>query len=73
MAKTAKKTASATKKVSEALRTAIVDSGRTYYDLGKESGVQQNMIGRFVRGERDLRMASADKLATVLKLKLVPE
>ena len=46
-------------------------SPKTSYQLAKEAGVSQIMISRFLSGKRDLRLATADKLAHVLELKLV--
>lgn len=56
--------------ISKQLKTAVVRSKRTYYELGKASGVAQEQIARFVRGERDLRLSSAAKLAGELGLQL---
>jgi len=52
------------------LRKAIKSSGETYYRLAQESGVAQEQISRFVRGERDLRLETAGKLAAALDLRL---
>ena len=57
--------------LSEALKLAIQESGRTVYQIAKEAHVSQIIISRFLSGERDIRMATADKLANALGLKLV--
>jgi ribosome-binding protein aMBF1 (putative translation factor) len=57
--------------LSEALKRAIQESGRTVYQIAKEAQVSQIMISRFLSGERDIRMATADKLANALGLKLI--
>ena len=57
--------------LSDALKRAIRESGRTVYQIAKDAHVSQIMISRFLSGERDIRMATADKLAHALGLKLV--
>jgi transcriptional regulator with XRE-family HTH domain len=46
-------------------------SPKTSYQLAKEAGVSQIMVSRFLSGKRDIRLATADRLAQVLGLKLV--
>lgn len=55
---------------SEALRQAIQSSDKTAYQIAKESGVAAIVISRFLRGERDLRLSTLDKLAPVVGLVL---
>ena len=57
--------------LSDQLRAAIAASGQTHYRLAKTSGVSATVIDRFVSGERDLKLGTAGKLATVLRLRLV--
>ena len=38
--------------------------------MGLEAGVKPQIIDRFVSGERDIRLATAVKLAAVLNLEL---
>ena len=56
--------------LSEALQQAIRDSDKTEYQIARQAGVSQIVISRFLSGERDIRMATADKLAYALGLKL---
>jgi transcriptional regulator with XRE-family HTH domain len=56
--------------LSGALKDAIHASDKTEYQIAKDAGVSQIVISRFLSGERDIRMATADKLAHVLGLKL---
>lgn len=56
--------------LSNTLKQAIQASDRSVYQIAKEAGVSQIVITRFLSGERDIRMATADKLANVLKLQL---
>ena len=55
----------------DALKRAIVDSGLTHYRIAKDAGVTPDVIDRFVRGERDLRLETAGKIASVLGLSLI--
>ena len=57
--------------VSNALKRAIQTSDMTVYEIAKRARVSQIIISRFLSGERDIRMATADKLAQILALKLV--
>jgi hypothetical protein len=56
--------------IAESLKQAIRESNRTVYQIAKESGISQIVITRFLSGERDIRVATADKIARVLKLQL---
>ena len=56
--------------ISQQLHRAIRDSGLTSYRLGMDSGTKPTVIDRFMRGERDLRLRTVDKLAAVLELEL---
>jgi len=57
--------------ISEQLKDALRAHG-TAYRAGKESGVEITAVQRFLNGERDLRLASADKLCKALGLELRP-
>lgn len=54
------------------LKEAITASGATHYAIGKQAGIRPDLLDRFMRGERDLRLASAGKIANALGLDLVP-
>ncbi len=56
--------------LSEELRTAIRQSGKSVYEIAKQSNVSPIVISRFLSGERDIRMATADRLAESLGLTL---
>lgn len=58
------------KSLSDRLREAIRGSGKTVYRLAKESGVAHPIILRFLSGERDIRLETANKLAATLGLRL---
>ena len=59
--------------LSEALKKTIRDSDKSEYQIAQQAGVSQIVISRFLSGERDIRMATADKLAGALGLKLGSE
>ena len=48
------------------LKTAIIDSGRTHYDIGKSAGVNTAVIDRFVSGQRDIRLETAGRISHAL-------
>lgn len=52
------------------LRAAIAESGLSAYALAKASGVGPQVIGRFLKGERDILLGTAERLAKVLNLTL---
>ena len=57
--------------LSTSLKKAMKHSPKTSYQLAKEAGVSQIMVSRFLSGKRDIRLATADRLAHALGLKLV--
>ena len=50
---------------------AWTDSGRTVYDLARESGVASSQIARFASGERSVKLATLEALAVPLQLRLI--
>lgn len=57
-------------RLSQALREALRTSGKSMYQIAQDAGVSQIVVSRFLSGERDIRMATADKLAEALGLML---
>jgi hypothetical protein len=57
-------------RLSQALWEALRASGKSVDQIAQDAGVAQIVVSRFVSGERDIRMATADKLAEALGLKL---
>lgn len=57
--------------ITEQLKSAIAESGKTRYRIAQESGLSEAALSRFVNGERGLTTASLDALADVLGLELV--
>lgn len=56
--------------ISEALRAAIQASPKSVYQICKEAGISQIVVSRFLSGERDIRLATADRLAKALGIAL---
>jgi plasmid maintenance system antidote protein VapI len=54
--------------ISTALRRAIADSGLTYTELERATGVKRASILRFVVGDRSLRLDKADRLVAYFGL-----
>ena len=52
--------------LNESSRQAIRESGKSVDEVANDAGVSPIVISRFLSGERDIRMATADKLADVL-------
>ena len=52
------------------LREAIGDSGLTLYRIAKDSGIAYPVLFRFARGERDLTLETATKLADYFGMRL---
>jgi transcriptional regulator with XRE-family HTH domain len=59
--------------IADELRRAIERSGKSRYRIAQESGVAEAVLSRFVHGERDLRLDTADKLCAALGLRVVIE
>jgi plasmid maintenance system antidote protein VapI len=51
-----------TRTLATILREAIAQSGKSINDLARSAGVPQPVLHRFAKGERDLKLATADKL-----------
>jgi antitoxin component HigA of HigAB toxin-antitoxin module len=56
----------------EQLREAIRQSGRSLYQLGKDSGVGSDQLSRFMSGKRTLTLPAAEKICATLRLQLTP-
>jgi plasmid maintenance system antidote protein VapI len=56
--------------IDDQLREAILAKGLTAYAAAKLAGVDPGVVNRFVKGERDLRFATAAKIAAALGLTL---
>jgi DNA-binding phage protein len=56
--------------ISDALRSAIQSSSKSVYQICKDAGISQIVVSRFLSGERDIRLATADRLAKTLGIEL---
>ena len=56
--------------VSEQLKKAILSSKKTRYAIAVGSGIDHAVLRRFLKGERDIKLQTADKLAEYFGLKL---
>ena len=52
----------------DGLRQALRNSGKSSYQLNEETGVDHGVILRFLKGKRDIRMETAEKLAAAVGL-----
>jgi hypothetical protein len=52
--------------ISEVLRSAIEHSPKSVYQICKEAGVAPIVVSRFLSRQRDIRLATADRLARAL-------
>ncbi len=57
-------------KLSDQIRRTINQCGQTRYRIGKETGIDQSTLSRFMSGERGLPMRTLDKLADYLDLNI---
>jgi transcriptional regulator with XRE-family HTH domain len=55
----------------EQIRAAIRASGLSLNRLAQASGVDTGQLSRFMRGERNITVASAERVCTALGLRLV--
>src|SRR5687767_7725926 len=62
---------SPTTTLSDPLKEAISSSRKTVRQLAKEAQVSATVVTQFMAGQRDLRLATAEKLAHILGLRLV--
>lgn len=57
--------------LTQALRKAILTSKKTRYAIAIGSGVDHAVLRRFMSGERDIKLRTAESLAEYLGLELV--
>lgn len=57
-------------KLSDQLRQAVDNCGRTRYAISKATGIAESTLSRFMAGERGLPMKTLDKLADYLDLSI---
>jgi transcriptional regulator with XRE-family HTH domain len=59
------------KTLTEALRQAIAESGLSFQELQRRTGVVRQSLMKFARGEQSLRLDHADKLATFFNIEVI--
>jgi hypothetical protein len=59
--------------LSELLRRSIRESGRSAEEIAGGAGVLPIVLARFMSGERDIHMATADRLARSLGLEVTAD
>lgn len=57
--------------LSDALRQAVRESGLTPYAVAKAAAVPPPTLYRWLSGERDLTLATADKIAVAVRLRVL--
>lgn len=55
---------------SDTIRSAIIASGKTQAELAKSAGIAQPILCHFLRGSRTISLATAEKIAAVVGIKL---
>jgi len=58
-------------KLSDQVRAAIDASGLSRYRIGKDLGIDEATLSRFMSGGRGLRMNVLDRLSVYLELRIV--
>ena len=58
--------------MAETLKTAIGQSGETVAAISRAAGIAQPVLHRFVKGERDVILTTAQRLADYFGLELRP-
>lgn len=56
--------------ITKKLRNKILKSKQTRYRIAVDSGVDHAVLRRFAKGERDIKLDTADRLARYFKLKV---
>ena len=61
------------KKVSEQLKDAILNCGKTRYRIAQETGVTEATLSKYIHGHHGLSQETVDILAEFLGLRLVAD
>lgn len=61
------------KNLTDQLRQAIDDSGKTRYRISKETGISESTLSKFCLGQRGLSMDALDRLGEYLGLRIVTD
>jgi plasmid maintenance system antidote protein VapI len=57
--------------LSDQLRELIAAADPSAYELARNAGVDRSVLSRFLAGKRTITLETADRLAAVLKLRLI--
>jgi plasmid maintenance system antidote protein VapI len=57
--------------LSDQLRAAIGKADLSPYELAQEAGVDRSVLSRFLGGQRTITLETADRLAEVLRLRIM--
>jgi transcriptional regulator with XRE-family HTH domain len=57
--------------LSDQLRELIAAAGPSVYELARDAGVDRSVLSRFLAGKRTITLETADRLAAVLRLRLI--
>jgi plasmid maintenance system antidote protein VapI len=57
--------------LSEELRAAIHKSELSAYELASAAAVDRSVLSRFLTGKRTITLETADRMAVVLKLRII--
>jgi plasmid maintenance system antidote protein VapI len=58
--------------IAETLKRAVEGSGQNLAEIGRAAGIPQPVLWRFMAGERDLTLRTADKLLDYFGLEIRP-
>jgi transcriptional regulator with XRE-family HTH domain len=61
------------KSLTDQIRDAVRESKLSRYRICQETGIDKASMSKFVNGERGLSLASLDKLAALLELRVISE
>ncbi len=61
------------KSLADQIRELVIESGIRPAQISRETGIDRSALSRFVSGERGLSLASLDKLAAALRLRVVSD
>jgi hypothetical protein len=59
--------------ISDQLRQVVLDCGQTRYAICRATGIGQDVLSRFIHGERGLSMEVLDVLGDYLGLRIVAD
>jgi transcriptional regulator with XRE-family HTH domain len=59
--------------LSELLKKSIRESNKSIDEIAREAGISPSLIAHFLSGDRDIHLATADKLANSLGLEVATE